>query len=251
MRVGYLDIETTPHLGHVWGLWQQNISLSQLQQATEMLCFVAKFRGEKKVRFHASDYAPSGDSQAMVQAAHDILDEADVIVHYNGRRFDVPHLNREFAAAGFRPPSPFKQVDLLETVKRRFKLASNKLAYVSEFFGLDGKVEHEGHSLWVKCMAGDTKAWRDMKKYNVRDVTLLEELHDKLLPWIPNHPNAALIDGLEGDHCHQCASENLVKEGRAYTKQGAFQRFHCADCGAWSRSGRRLASVDIREVSNV
>src|SRR5690606_27030575 len=130
------------------------------------LCFVAKWRGQKKVIFEAGDYAPTGESGRMVSALPELLTDADVVVHFNGRRFDVPHANREFKQAGLAPPAPFQQLDLLETCRKRFKLPSNKLAYISEWLGLEGKVAHEGHSLWVKCMAGDAKAWRDMKKYN-------------------------------------------------------------------------------------
>src|SRR5690606_18355258 len=119
-------------------------------------------------------------------------------------RFDVPHANREFKQAGLAPPAPFQQLDLLETCRKRFKLPSNKLAYISEWLGLEGKVAHEGHSLWVKCMAGDAKAWRDMKKYNVRDVTVLEEMHDELMPWLVGAPSLPLVDQLEGDRCPTC-----------------------------------------------
>ena len=249
MKVVYLDIETSPNAAHVWGLFQQNVSLSQLMEVAEMMCFAAKWRGSKKVEFHSGRYAPDGDASAMVKAAHAFLDEADVVVHWNGRRFDVPHLNREFKEAGLAPPSPFKQLDLLDTVRKRFKLPSNKLAYVSEWLGLEGKVSHEGHGLWVKCLAGDAAAWRRMRTYNKRDVTLLEAIHDDLMPWLVGAPNVALHDGLEGDRCRVCASEDLRREGYAYTKQGKFRQYQCRQCNSWSRSGRREASVDIREVA--
>ncbi|AYY11590.1 hypothetical protein EF847_01470 [Actinobacteria bacterium YIM 96077] len=246
----YLDIETSPHLAHVWGLWQQNISLAQLQQATEMLSFAAKWRGEKKIHFYSGGYNPDGvGNEQMVEAAHSLLDQADVVVHFNGKKFDVPHLNREFKAAGLAPPAPYKQLDILETVRRRFKLASNKLAYVAHWLGLENKAPHEGHELWVKCLAGDQKAWRTMRTYNKRDVTLLEEVHNELKPWLVNSPNVALHDGLEGDHCRECGSGNLRREGYAFTKQGKFQQYQCRVCGSWSRGGKAINRVDLREVA--
>jgi hypothetical protein len=32
-------------------------------------------------------------------------------------------------------------------------------------------------------MAGDSKAWAEMKKYQIQDVNLLIDLYDVLLPW--------------------------------------------------------------------
>jgi hypothetical protein len=239
-----IDLETSPNLAHVWGLWNQNVGLPQLLESTEMLCFAAKWFGEKKIAFHSGFH----DSKpAMVRAAHELLDEADVVVHFNGRRFDVPHLNREFILAGLTPPSPYKQIDLLQVVKSTFRFPSNKLAYVSKVLGLDGKVQHSGHELWIKCMAGDPKAWNVMRRYNKQDVQLLEELYRLLLPWIKGHPNAALIDG-EG-LCPKCKSTDVQKRGYAATGVSTYQQYRCNGCGSWFRGGKRLEGADLREVA--
>jgi len=46
------------------------------------------------------------------------------------------------------------------------------------------KVKHSGFELWIKCMAGDAKAWKEMKEYQIQDVNLLIDLYEKLRPWI-------------------------------------------------------------------
>jgi hypothetical protein len=244
VRILEIDIETSPNLAHVWDLWQQNVALNQLLQSTEMLCFAAKWYRERPVMF----FSGHRDSKAtMIESAHKLLDQADAVIHYNGRRFDVPHLNREFVEVGMRPPSPFAQIDLYQVVKRRFKFPSNKLDYVSRTLGLKGKVKHEGHELWVKCMAGDARAWKNMERYNKQDVLLLEELYDVLLPWIPSHPSRVVVDGVEG--CPACGSTQLTRQGFAYTGVSKYQRFRCSDCGKWSRGSKRIAAADIREVT--
>jgi uncharacterized protein YprB with RNaseH-like and TPR domain len=98
----------------------------------------------------------------------------------------VPHLNREFVLAGLEPPAPYQQIDLLTAVRKQFKFPSNKLEYVLTTLGLAGKKKHEGHELWIKCMANDPKAWRTMTAYNKRDVRALEDLYYRIKPWIPN-----------------------------------------------------------------
>lgn len=248
MKTLCIDIETTPNLAHVWGLWDQNIGLNQLLEATEMLCFAAKWLDKPPV-FFFSTHGTGKD--AMIHYAHELLDQADVVMHFNGKRFDVPHLNREFVALGLNPPSPYQQIDLLTAVKKQFKFPSNKLDYVLQALGLAGKKKHEGHELWIKCMAGDEKAWRRMAAYNKRDVRALEELYYRIQPWVPNHPNVALYNDdpeAVGKACPGCGGVNLKMQGHRYTAIGKYQRFQCADCGKWSSSGKRDAGVDLREV---
>lgn len=186
-------------------------------------------------------------ADVMIREAWRLLDEADVVVSYNGDRFDTQHLNREFMQAGMGPPSPFKSVDILKSVKQRFKFPSNKLAYVSKVLGLEGKLQHEGHTLWVKVLQGDAKAQKVMERYNVQDVVLLEKVHDKLLPWLVNYPNVNLYKGT-GDGCPKCASQNLQKRGTVATAARTYQRLFCTDCGSWSRNNVTEDSTKITGI---
>lgn len=243
MRVLTLDIETSPNLAHVWGLFNQNIGLNQLLESGEVLCFAAKWHGSKKVLFYSVHHH---GKEAMVQAAHDLLSEADAVVHYNGAKFDMPHLHREFVTAGLEPPAPYAQVDLLRVVKKQFRFPSNKLDYVAQALNLGAKHHHTGHQLWIDCMAGSDKAWNLMRRYNRQDVVLTEKLYDKLLPWITSHPTVGLYDGRTGDSCPNCGGTELRMQGRAYTAISVYQRYRCADCGKWSRGNKRLEGVNIR-----
>lgn len=242
-RVLTLDLETSPNIAHVWALYDQTISLAQLQDTTKVISFAAKWHDRKTVIFK-SDFHDGHD--AMVQAAWDLIDQAEVVVHYNGTTFDIPHLHREFLLAGLTPPSPVKQVDLLRVVKANFRFTSNKLQHVSTQLGLAGKTKHSGHDLWVRCMAGDPVAWATMRKYNKQDVVLTEQLYDVLLPWIGNHPHVGQYTGL--DCCQRCGSTELEKRGIAYTPTASFQQYRCHGCGSWSRGGKRIDGVGIRGV---
>lgn len=181
----------------------------------------------------------------MLDAAHSMLSEADVVVGYNSKRFDMLHLNREFVLAGMQPPAPYQQVDLLAVVRRQFKFPSNKLDYVAQALNLGGKTSHTGFQLWVDCMADDPKAWALMKKYNKQDVVITEALYDKLLPWIPGHPSHGTFNGLN-NMCPNCGSLKLQSRGKAYTAASTYQRYACKDCGKWSRGSSRLDGSNIR-----
>jgi len=245
MKILFLDIETAPNTAHVWGLFKQNVGINQLMDSSYVMCWAAKWKGERGVKFSS---VQETSPERMLEEIHSLLDEADAVCHYNGTRFDIPTLNKEFLLHGFAPPSPYRQIDLLKTARSRFRFPSNKLDYVARALGLSGKVSHEGHELWVKCMAGDAAAWRKMKTYNKRDVTLLEEVYEKLLPWIKGHPNLNLYE--EGDEllCPRCASNDIQRRGFATLISGIYQRFVCNKCGTWSRSSRRTSGSDIQEV---
>ena len=249
-RILIADLETSPNVADVWGLWNQNVGLNQLRESTRVICFAAKWRGERKIEFW-SDHHDGHD--VMIRRAHELFDEADAVVTYNGTKFDVPHMKREFLLAGLNPPSPTLNIDLLRVVKSQFRFPSNKLQYVTTQLGMAGKVQHSGHDLWVRCMAGDEKAWAEMRRYNRVDVVQTEELYERLRGWIPQalHPHPGLYgaEGASGDVCGRCGSDQLQRRGYATTSVSRFQRFQCQACGGWSRGKSRVDGVDVRGVS--
>lgn len=244
MKILFLDIETSPNLAYVWGLWDQNIAINQLVETTEMLCFGARWYGEKKVIFKSVHH---DGKEEMLKEVHRLLDEADVLVGWNSKAFDSKHLKREFIENEMLPPSPYKEMDLMLTVKSQFKFPSNKLDYVSQKLGVGAKVKHSGFDLWLQCMAGNDKAWKEMKKYQIQDVDLLVSLYEKLKPWITNHPHTALHNGVE-DGCVVCASKNLQRRGVARTVSGTYQRFQCQDCGKWQRGPISINKTITRSI---
>lgn len=240
----FIDIETSPNLAHVWDLWNQNIGLSQLMESGQMLCFAACWldKPDKMIFYSEWEHGHS----TMVKAAWTLLDEADVVVHYNGKRFDVPWLQREFVELELSPPAPFRQVDLYSVVRSQFRFPSNKLEYVANRLLGVTKVKHTGHSLWVGVMNGEKAAQILMRRYCKQDVKLLVPLYYKLLAWAPRIPNQASYAG--EDVCPGCGSANLRREGYATLQTRKYPRFQCRDCGKWSRGTRSVSSVTITET---
>lgn len=258
-RILFIDIETMPAMVWTWSFWNANIGLSQVIQPGRTICAAARWYGEDETIFLAE--WQDGGTQAMVEALWKLLDEADIVVHFYGSRFDVPHLNTMFLKYGLTAPTPYKQVDLKNAVAKTFKFDSNKLDFVARVLGLEGKEEHEGFPLWAKCiglvvvseteivMGGehrDPDALKRMEKYNRRDTVLLEEVYEVLLPWLPDHPHRHLYSGSGG--CPRCGTEGtIVEHGYAYTKLSKFQQYKCEACGYYARSSRRLQGVSIQD----
>lgn len=235
MRILLLDIETAPSLAYVWGLWQQNVAINQIEENGYVLCWSAKWLGEDKV-FYGS--VQKSTEKTMLGRIHTLVSQADALVHYNGNKFDIPTLNREWLKNGFKPPAPAKQIDLYQICKRHFRFASNKLDYVSQYLGVGQKVRHKGHELWTGCMRGDKASWKEMETYNKQDTVLLEGLYGRLLPWIHNHPSHSALN--EEGCCPKCGSDRLQKRGVVITTVHKYHRYQCMSCGGWTRGTRTV-----------
>ena len=242
MKILLLDIESSPNTAHVWGLWQQNVGLKQLMESSYVLCWAAKWLGEKEIMF---DSVNQSRPKAMLRRIHDLISAADAVIHYNGTKFDMPTLNKEFLLFNMNPPAPYKQIDLLKTMRSQFRFPSNKLDYVAQRLGLGAKTEHEGHELWVKCMNGDKDAWKTMEKYNKQDVVLLEQVYNRVLPWIKHHPNRN--NWSDDVVCPSCGGTHLQRRGTSVTATATYQRYQCRSCGTWSQGTKSLkSSVEVK-----
>lgn len=230
MKVLILDIETKPAIAYVWRVYDENITPDQIIDRGGLLCFAAKWAGEKEI-FFKSEWEDG--KAAMLEAIHKLLDEADAVVTYNGDKFDLPKLMGEFVLEKMRPPAPVTSIDVLKTVKK-LGLLMNKLAYTAPLIQAGRKLKHEGFPLWSKVLEGDEKARERMKKYNIQDIVVLEKLYNRVKPYIKNHPHL----GKDKHECGACGSNKTQKRGFRRTKYFLIQRIQCTNCGSWSEGTR-------------
>lgn len=237
MKILLLDIETAPNKVYVWGLWNQNVAISQIDEPGYVLCWAAKWLGHDEIHF---DSVFKSSRKKMLKGIHKLLDQADAVIHYNGTKFDIPVLNGEFLTNGLPAPSPYTQIDLYKTVKAKFKFPSNKLDYVAQILKLKKqKIHNKGHALWKGCMDKDPESWEEMEKYNRGDVEVTEELYGYLKPWIKGHPSWSVYTGELV--CPTCGSSHYHGRGYRYTSAGKYQRYQCQDCTHWFRGNKNLA----------
>lgn len=245
MKILLLDIETAPNTAYVWRLFKENIPLARLIETSYVMCWAAKWAGERDIMF---DSVQSGMA-TMLRNIHKLLDEADVVVHFNGKSFDIPTLNKEFLLNGMLPPAPYKQVDLLTVAKDKFRFSSNKLDHIAEQLGV-GRKHDTTFELWIGCMRNDSDSWKLMQKYNQQDVKLLEGVYNLFLPWINKHPTMALYTG-NRECCPNCGSTHSQRRGFHYTTVSKFQRYRCGSCGNWFRDGQNLLKKTKEITRNV
>lgn len=237
-----LDIETSPIIAQVWGLWDNNIALNQIVKDWTILSWAGKWFD--RVPVIQWDVGLTTEKH-ILQELRSLLDKADIVVTQNGKKFDIKKINARFFHYGIKPPSSFQQIDTLVLAKKHFAFTSNKLEYMSKAFNkkykkLDHK-EFPGQELWTECMKGNTKAWKAMRKYNIFDVLATEELYKKLIPY-DNTINFSVY--YDKTTC-SCGSTDFSKNGHCYTSAGKYQRFACSKCGNELKSHQNLLKARV------
>lgn len=245
-RILTFDIETAPMLGYFFQAKTRYITPDKVVDKGGMISFAAKWYDQRRVLFHSTFH---DGYDGMLDALWNLISEADIVVGYNSQRFDVPKIRTAFLLAGYPPIRPFKQVDLLRTVRSQFAFPYNRLDEIAGALGVGRKTTHQGFGLWTDCMAGDPKAWALMKKYNMQDVRITEAVYDRLRGFLDGHPNLALWAGDEKNKiCPNCASGDIVEAGTARTAQTAYGQYRCNGCGKYLRANYIKGRIAWREV---
>jgi DNA polymerase elongation subunit (family B) len=235
-----LDIECSPITAHVWDVWGKVGGPTKIVEPQRVMCWAAKWYGRSQPVMFASEYHHGPET--MLRSVWELVNRADIVVTYNGIRYDIPHLRREWELAGLPIPRPHKDVDLYRVVKQAFKWESNSLNYVASRLGLGSKSDSGGLETWRRCMDGDAAAWEQFKRYNVDDVRLSERLYERLLPHISSHPHVRVGDGLS---CNRCGGTDLEDSGSYTAVVHAYGMWRCRTCGGYSRAGflKRVATT--------
>lgn len=229
-----VDIETRPALAYVWRLFDENITLDQLLEPSEIISVGAKWYGKERmfysdVRYRRGKVVNENDRLRMLGMIHRLWGQADAIVTFNGDKFDLPKLKGEFVRAGFPSPPPVASIDVRKTTSN-MGFTSGRLAHVGPLLGCGDKLDTSGFKLWREYMEGDPEARRLMKEYNLQDVLLLESVYTAVRPYITTHPYV----GDKANQCPVCESTNVQQRGVRRTRAFRITRIHCQDCGAWS-----------------
>lgn len=252
-RILTLDIETAPLESYHWRLWDENISLDQIKVEWSVLSYSAKWLDRKRVMYADTGgrgVAKVRDDKALLGEIWKLLNEADIVIAQNGNSFDIKKINARLVMQGFKPYSPIRCIDTKRAAKLYFGFTSNKLEWMADHLTATPKDDHKrfpGFKLWAAVMRDDPAAWREMRRYNRRDVIATELLYLKLRPWISNHPNLGVYETSTKPVCPKCGSAETVSNGRRVTKQqGAYQRRVCLNCGGWSREKIMLLPLNKR-----
>jgi uncharacterized protein YprB with RNaseH-like and TPR domain len=234
-KILIFDIETTPMVSYTWGRWNQNISLNQTIQESYMLCWSASWLNSNEV-FGESltpEEAIKGDDTRIIEKLWYFVNEADILVAYNGVDFDVKKINGMFFTKGLNPPAPYKVVDPCRVARSKFGFSSNSMDALAKYLGIPMKMDTD-FSLWRRCMAGNKEALDYMLEYNKKDVEILKQIYIRMLPYITTHPNVCnYIDGNKAcTHCGETENYEKLEGHYYYTGINKYQVYRCKTCGS-------------------
>jgi hypothetical protein len=235
VKILTLDIETAPNIAYVWRFFKENISPNQILEHCDIMCFAAKWLDSPEVMY----FGMPDSEQSILETMNKLLDQADMIVGHNLSRFDAVKIRGRSLVHGLELPSPYKEIDTYQVARKEFGFDGNSLDYLTRVFKIAKKDKHKefpGFELWSECMAGNKKAWDEMRKYNIQDVLSTEELYLQMRPYMRNHPSVGVLLENEDVTCPKCGSIDNERRGFYMTTVSKFQRYHCRSCGGWHRS---------------
>jgi DNA polymerase elongation subunit (family B) len=244
-RILFIDIETAPLLGHCWSLWNNNIGLNQLQSDWYIMSFVAKWADSEEIIYRdiRENYESESDATLMSDL-WSLLDDADVVVGHNIKKFDMKKINARFILNGYDKPSNYRMIDTLQIAKATFAFTSNKLEYLTDkLCSKYKKSKHgkfAGHKLWAECLKGNMEAWDEMKDYNMYDVLSNQELYEILMAWDNRLPNFDLYTDDLVD------MSEWVEDGFHYTNLGKYVRYRNKKTGQQRRGRVNLLPKEKR-----
>lgn len=245
-KILFIDIETSPILAHVWRLFDQNVGLNQIQEEWAILSYCAKWQGSDEVIYEdlqgSEDFS---DDSSLLPGLWKLLNEADIVVGQNSKRFDVKKINARLIMHGYPKPSTFRQIDTLMIAKQQFGFSSNKLEWLTDKLcsGVKKQQHNEfpGHMLWTECMKNNPRAWAAMRAYNTDDVLSLEGLYEVLSSWDSTLPNFDVYVDEVLD------MSEWEEDGFHYSNAGKFKRYRNKKTGVQRRSRVNELSKEKRK----
>lgn len=247
-KVLFFDVEVSPSVTLAFSRFKAFASPSHVLQEPYLLMYgYAWGNGDVNIdKLNDFEVGTSNDDRLLVERMWELLDEADIVIAHNAN-FDKGWANQQFVKYDLPPPSNYQTVCTLKAAKKAFSLPSNSLAASAQYFDLTRKLSHEGISLWKRCMEMDSTAFDEMAEYCAGDIVTLQELYQKILPYIPSHPNQALYYDDSKRRCKMCGSDSLELTGKHYhTTVSKFATWQCGNCGSISRERKSKATMKTK-----
>lgn len=244
-RLLFYDVEMSFKVVATFDIHNTYISPDNILTDAHMLTWAARWSDSEKMHSQALTVAEAKahDDTRIVEGLAKQVRKADYTVAHNNNGFDHKILNGRVLADGLEPLGHTQTIDTLSIARSSFKLTSNRLGYIANLLGVPGKLDTD-KNLWVRCYFGEAAALREMRVYNQRDVSVLEEVFRRLKPHAKTLPRLWDAAEYRQEFCPYCGSTERSKDGFHRTKANTFQRYRC-ECGrryrAWQAIGAKKA----------
>lgn len=224
------DIEVSPCTGWFWRTGTQYIGAHNIRKSGKIICISYRFTHWKAGHVKNLQWSGTQCDKEMVKKFSAIAQKADLIVGHNGDGFDKKWINTRLAY--FKCPT-IKHVmteDTLKQARQQFNLPSFRLDYLCKYFDIKGKISTSS-DLWEKVVFDNDRTYlKKMVKYCDNDVLILDELYNRIYPYVKHKINIAVYNDDERI-CPSCGGKCTIKNGFAFSGKTKKQRYGCQDCG--------------------
>lgn len=173
MKVLFYDLETTDLKGLMGRILCGSFVGLEGKPKTFRL---DKYPGKSKI-----------DDSKLALALRNELEEANLIVGWNSKLFDLPMLNAKLAKAGHRRTFVQFHLDLMWFAGgSSMRIGSRKLDNVAKYFNLPHQKTPLDWETWQVAGTGDRKALNYVVEHCEADVCVLREAYHYLLPYVAN-----------------------------------------------------------------
>ena len=182
LKIGILDIETT-------GLWAD---------FGYVLCAVIKnvdkdeyevLRLDECKTYQDPELRPKVElwrrvDRELLLQIREAYEKYDIIIHYNGRWFDIKFLNTRMIKNGVPILPEMKQLDIYQIAKHRMRLRSKRLDALKEFLEIDQDKDGHRWEYWQMAAAGVKEGFDFVVDHCKRDVKRLGEVSKRMKTYI-------------------------------------------------------------------
>lgn len=209
-----------------------------------VLCVGFQEVGAKRVEVMSiGDYNESDPIKAERKLLKDVsarLLDADVWIAHFGRWYDTIFLNTRLLYHRLPLlPANFPLIDTWKVCKNQLKLRNNRLATLQDFLHLENEKNAIKPEQWIRAMAGHRPSLNYIVDHCRRDVAVLVEAYELVRPLITDHPHS-------GRECPICGSSKVQRRGEHVAKTRRYARFHCQNCGSWSKGEVTMKSPRLK-----
>ncbi len=258
------DIESVLLLGYLFAPGKQYIGHKQLVPGRSRYGIICITYCWNNGPVQVLKWEPVGRQDKLIKDFDDLVKKADHIIGKNSDRFDNKMVNgiRIFTDQPGMPEWIRYTDDLERQARRYFRLPSQSLDYISNQFGLGGKVTMD-FSDWVAIdqwmtvqmleddgMREDAlnifclhmyknpysdillvgqKAFDKMCRYGAKDTRDTRKLWNILSKHFEPRFNVAAFNDLK-NACKRCASTDIKKNGTKCSGGTKYQEYYCNSC---------------------
>lgn len=170
----YLDIEVSKSLYFNYGANVPSGYLNNDDLVHEyfIICWSASYLHEDRIFSDCVNVkdAKNWDDKNILKKIHDLMESADILAGHNVDRYDIRRLNTRFERHGFTPIIGKKTYDTLKIARSKMAFESNKLDYISQWYGFRPK-DNITNADWLQIVKKPNKTILEkILTYNKGDV---------------------------------------------------------------------------------